>query len=610
MGLTLVWLVITVSALSAQPTDQVLSFSSLIDSGVAELEAGDYDAALVNFLNGLHQATAANDPRWQSNFLFYAGLTSYRHAVQISARAKQREQLIKASDYYRRLLQIRPQSGSALNNLAQVYVKLGNYNEAAQFFKDAINVADDRQGFYALNLADLLKLQGRTADALHYARRSAALQPASLEAHQMVVDLYLQRRDNGLIDYLWQLLHRGAVNRAQRAALDVLENGDPLGHPNQLLILVTAALAHQHYDPREYGQTEAGQRLAQLRTPTNLAEPIRELRMLHRVVVLEAPQRSTPSEFDWWRQRKRPYNRSSISGREAFRALAVSLAQWSRRSRLPKGNQWAEQYYQIAISLGSHNADPEAFLELADLYVNTGKAHRLKELSKKYEKSLYRGKEAGYRKKRWDNIYKFHRALGFMYAHLRQWENPAVHYASAIFQLHHALGAADRFNRSAAPGSRIAVPPQIPALLSKAYLETGQYDNAIEIAVEYAERFLKEGHPDQSVETLKYVQGSQDPLGVRRELKQRYADLVARLPNVAPIPLAVASRTIELRRPYLEGQDIRELQKALSDHGIFIEADGMFGPMSKRALETFQRNAGLPVTGKTDDRIRGLLGID
>jgi tetratricopeptide (TPR) repeat protein len=617
-GLAVVWLFIMVCALSAQPADPEPGFASHIDSGLGKLEAGSYNAALTVFLDGLEKATQENDPNWQTKFLFYAGLASYQHALQLALDPKRRETLFNAAGYYQRLLEIQPRSGSALNNLAQVHLSLGNTGQAAQYFKAALDVGDDRQGFYALNLADLYKSKGDTDLALQYARLSAKLQPASLEAHQMVVELYRQRKDTMLIDYLWGLIQRGAVNRSQQAALDAIAAEDLPEKDDELLILVTTALAFQHYDPARFADTDAGKSINDLRSQPHLKQPIDEIYMLHWISSIKPGQSYRPPYFEWWQARKRSDNSADVSGRAAFRWLAVSLARWWRYDQTAlisdedrkKNNLLAERYYKIAIDLGSHNADPEAFLELADLYVNTGRSSRLKELSRTYERSLYRGKAEGYQERNWYNIYKFHSALGFMYAHLKQWVNKDVYYASATFQLSNALSAAEQYNRHAAGDRRIAVPPQIPALLSKAYLETHNNEAAVQTAVDYAERYLAEGRPDKAVQTLNYIQESQKPLGTGGGLEKRYIDLINKTPEMTPNPFVSKSRTIELKSPYMRGEDVRRLQTALSNRGVDIHVDGQFGPMSKKALERFQADAGLPVTGIADADTLDRLGIE
>ena len=61
---------------------------------------------------------------------------------------------------------------------------------------------------------------------------------------------------------------------------------------------------------------------------------------------------------------------------------------------------------------------------------------------------------------------------------------------------------------------------------------------------------------------------------------------------------ALGNRLLYLRQPMLRGDDVGGLQRRLSSLGFDAgRIDGMFGPETGRALEDFQRNAGLTVDG-------------
>lgn len=136
-------------------------------------------------------------------------------------------------------------------------------------------------------------------------------------------------------------------------------------------------------------------------------------------------------------------------------------------------------------------------------------------------------------------------------------------------------------------------------------------ERGIEIAIKYAGDYLANGRSDQVIGALQYVQKLQETPVVSRGLIQRYENLAIRIPSIEPITMSVAPpRTIKLQYPPLRGEDVRSLQRALSIHGIEVDVDGIFGKDSERALKEFQRNAGLPVTGKTDAETRSRLGID
>jgi len=595
--------------LFAQPVESPEQVSGLLETGVTKLEQNRPDEALSDFLTGLKTLQGGPDKTLESRFLFYSGLTLQQKALNTKNDQKKKNLLFKAAGYYNRMLQIKPESGAALNNLAQIYAEMGEYDKSDYFFQQGIRTGGTRKGLYALNYAQQLQARGETSGALFYALKAADEQPSDLNAHKAVVKQIWQLKDSqSCLQYLWSLMKHGAVNRARETALDALSSPDVFNdNRTQFLVVITAALARQYDNPAGFINSETGSRLSALGENSDLQRPVNELFGLH--------EKTAPDKYDsWWWNQWRPFLPSAVSGREAFRRLAHSLAKHRRAAPGQQAITAAERYYNIAIGFGSHDADPESFLELADLYVNTGRVEKLAELSRRYETSLYRGKADGYQKRNWANIYKFHSALGFVYAHLGQWENPDPYYASAVFQLKHALTAARNHNHEAASSgtkTTITISAQIPALLSKAYFETNHFEKGVNTAVTYAEIFLKEGRPDKAKETLGYLETYQAPVGVQKNLKNRYDILIRQLPGIEPLTLKIAPpRTLMLKYPYQRGDDVRRLQKALSNQGIPLKPDGIFGKDSARALKTYQQNQGLPATGRTDTPTLNRLGVE
>lgn len=67
------------------------------------------------------------------------------------------------------------------------------------------------------------------------------------------------------------------------------------------------------------------------------------------------------------------------------------------------------------------------------------------------------------------------------------------------------------------------------------------------------------------------------------------------------------TRSIALQTPLARGLDVRLLQLALSEQGIAIKADGIFGRTSANLLRDYQLSAGLPATGVADPALIGQL---
>jgi chitosanase len=63
------------------------------------------------------------------------------------------------------------------------------------------------------------------------------------------------------------------------------------------------------------------------------------------------------------------------------------------------------------------------------------------------------------------------------------------------------------------------------------------------------------------------------------------------------------SRSLGLEAPMLRGLDVRLLQLALSERGMDIKADGIFGQTSAQRVKEYQSHAGLPTTGIADIRL-------
>lgn len=70
------------------------------------------------------------------------------------------------------------------------------------------------------------------------------------------------------------------------------------------------------------------------------------------------------------------------------------------------------------------------------------------------------------------------------------------------------------------------------------------------------------------------------------------------------------SRVLLLTSPYMTGDDVLTLQKALSKKGYSVDKlDGIFGPETVRALRAFQAGAGLAADGKAGPLTFKALGL-
>lgn len=63
------------------------------------------------------------------------------------------------------------------------------------------------------------------------------------------------------------------------------------------------------------------------------------------------------------------------------------------------------------------------------------------------------------------------------------------------------------------------------------------------------------------------------------------------------------TRNIALQSPLVRGLDVRLVQLGLSEQGVAIKADGIFGQTSANLLKQYQASSGLPATGVADAQL-------
>lgn len=74
-------------------------------------------------------------------------------------------------------------------------------------------------------------------------------------------------------------------------------------------------------------------------------------------------------------------------------------------------------------------------------------------------------------------------------------------------------------------------------------------------------------------------------------------------------PAASGNAARRLLRKGSRGEDVAELQRALSAHGHALAADGVFGPLTDAAVRAFQASASLKVDGAVGPLTRRALGM-
>jgi chitosanase len=93
-----------------------------------------------------------------------------------------------------------------------------------------------------------------------------------------------------------------------------------------------------------------------------------------------------------------------------------------------------------------------------------------------------------------------------------------------------------------------------------------------------------------------------------RDLEISTASLAAEPPGCFDGP-APGSRVLSVASPFARGLDVRLVQLGLSDAGIEIKADGVFGSGSSTAVKQYQQNTGLRATGVADIELVKRLAV-
>jgi len=68
-------------------------------------------------------------------------------------------------------------------------------------------------------------------------------------------------------------------------------------------------------------------------------------------------------------------------------------------------------------------------------------------------------------------------------------------------------------------------------------------------------------------------------------------------------------RLLRLRRPFMQGSDVRELQEKLAGLSLDLEVDGVFGPGTERAVKAYQQRNGLVADGIAGAATRSALTL-
>ena len=145
------------------------------------------------------------------------------------------------------------------------------------------------------------------------------------------------------------------------------------------------------------------------------------------------------------------------------------------------------------------------------------------------------------------------------------------------------------------------------AILSFAYNLGARFYGAQ--GFETISRVLRERRWDQIESALVLYRnpGSNVEAGLKRRRLAEAALFNSPLGQSAPDTSSLGGRTLYLTTPNMQGEDVRQVQKALAKTGAGMIVDGIFGPSTKLAVERFQTVNGLTADGVVGPKTLAIL---
>ncbi|MBX2819678.1 MAG: tetratricopeptide repeat protein, partial [Rhodothermaceae bacterium] len=350
--------------------------SDQLDEARVSLRGRDFQAAIPTLREGLSIALESNDKEFQARYHFQLGVALQQRSVN----GRVAQDLSEAAGHYESYLRLRPKTGSALNNLAQIYTQLGREGEASELFARAVALEDKMVGFYAFNYAEFLKDRRAWGESANYYKKALEENPDHPEAREGLLEAY-QRIDQGrLITFIWDQIDEGRDVWATTASLQALANlpaedvrPQISQQKEELLSCVAVGMSRANYGPASKSksggkQAEVFRTLEKLAGDADIGPGVKEI-----LSAFDAPSSPELSAQSWWADKGDRYGDPDDGWwpRDAYRMLLRSVGDWHQRRNDDKS---AEAYYLQAIHL-TDNSDKEpdlqAIVQLADLYLSS-----------------------------------------------------------------------------------------------------------------------------------------------------------------------------------------------------------------------------------------------
>jgi tetratricopeptide (TPR) repeat protein len=400
-----------------------------------------------------------------------------------------RGNLEQARTWYARSVERDPQNGAALNNLAQLETAAGDLDSAKTHFEAAIALKTNRRPLYLMNYADLLVKQKRCDLAVKPYADALAAQPNNDDAEAKLIACLATGNPKAMTLTLWQSLEQGYVYRVLNEALTYADHDSlPEDVRRELMGIVAVSLARQHLSAEQLLSSPAGKRLAQLAS-SDAARDIVRLYTMDHVPALKS------GWWSHWNSVKPP----AVDSPTAFSLLARALATDDRSAGR---NEQAETRLRAAVDVTAGN-DPDAVVELSEYYADRGNIDKIDALLHEFEAQLFYGKSMAYERNDLPSIYRFHYALGTIYARLHHWGDSNDR-TSAIFQLEHARDTALRSQTDPRSPKKLSVDPKVIDLLADSYqIKEPASGEAVQLRLDWTENYLKDGRSSAAQKVLK-----------------------------------------------------------------------------------------------------------
>jgi len=472
-----------------------------LEESIALLHRGEFEAAHESFLQELAGAKGEGELEVR----FYLGLSRQQQAQVETDDAIRRSHLAEAALEYERALEIDPNRGSVLNNLAQVYANLGRDSDAEPLFERSVTLEVPLRPFFHRNFGDFLTRRGDWKRAAENYRQTLEERPDDRQAQTSLVEILSQHHPEALPEYLWFLIGKGQMLEAEDEALNRLEMSNaPQSQGEEYLAILVAALAQQSYLPEEFSSSHAAHVLGSLSGQSDIGEGAREVLAVHESTNFD------PGKYSWWAERGRPIaaTRHEPSPREAFRHLLRSLGD----ALHTKGrNDAARSYFRLAILLTQDEPDLLTFRKLVNLPSSQGDVAAIDRLVDGNEKLILNAspKQA--------DLSLYRHDLGLFYGFLKHWRGEGP--ASGIYQLSEAthmggVGPPD------GPPDTPTFDARIYTRLAAGYTDTGEPERARRVLFDLVAAYRSHGmnaEADAMLAMLNSGRSRYRPLDRRRE---------------------------------------------------------------------------------------------